>query len=128
MCVWRSAPPKNHGRPLADELETAQKEEAFRTDGAKLPELVQIMTRLRASAKQMTASEFLSDMIAALEIAHLPTRTDQQYLERFIEFVKEWEKRNEGKQLRDFLEYLIYFEEAAATFRWKSSPRTTPCN
>ena len=36
---------------------------------------------------------------------------DRQYLDRLVEFVKEWERKNEKKQLRDFIEYLGYFDE-----------------
>ena len=42
----------------------------------------------------------------------LPSEEDRYYLDRFVSFVKEWERKSERKQLRDFIEYLAYFHEA----------------
>jgi DNA helicase-2/ATP-dependent DNA helicase PcrA len=39
------------------------------------------------------------------------SETDKQHLERLVAFVKEWERKSEGKQLRSFIEYLRYFDE-----------------
>ncbi len=60
----------------------------------------------------MPASELLDELIAALGLAPLPSEVDRHYLERFVQFVKEWERKSEGNKLRDFLEYLFYFGEA----------------
>ena len=70
-----------------------------------------MLAALRQSANKKTASEILDELIAALGLAPLPGQADRQYIERFVEFVKEWEKKSEGKRLRDFIEYLGYFEE-----------------
>jgi DNA helicase-2/ATP-dependent DNA helicase PcrA len=102
---------KNHRRPLADELETAQREAPFNREGVRLAELVQLLSALRQSAFRKTACEILDELIAALGLAPLPGQADRQYIERFVEFVKEWEKKSESKRLRDFIEYLGYFEE-----------------
>jgi DNA helicase-2/ATP-dependent DNA helicase PcrA len=102
---------KNHRRPLADELETAQREAPFNREGVRLSELVQLLGALRQSAYKKSACEILDELIAALGLAPLPGQADRQYIERFVEFVKEWEKKSEGKRLRDFIEYLGYFEE-----------------
>ena len=102
---------KNHRRPLGDELETAQHEPPFNREDVRLAELVQLLGALRQSAKKKTASEILDELIAALELAPLPSQADGQYVKRFAEFVKEWEKKSDGKRLRDFIEYLGYFEE-----------------
>lgn len=103
---------KNHRRPLSDEIETAQHEAPFERVGVRLAELVQLLTQLRQSARRLTASELLNELIAGLELAPLPSEADRRYLERFAQFVKEWEKKSEGKQLRHFLEYLSFFHEA----------------
>jgi DNA helicase-2/ATP-dependent DNA helicase PcrA len=103
---------KNHRRPLSDEMETAQHEAPFEREGARLAELVQLLTRLRQSARKMMASELLDELIAGLDLAPLPSEADRHYLERFAQFVKESEKKSEGKQLRHFLEYLCFFHEA----------------
>ena len=64
---------KNHRRPLADELETAQREAPFNREGVRLAELVQLLDALRQSARQETACEFLDELIAALGLAPLPS-------------------------------------------------------
>ena len=103
---------KNHRRPLADELETAQSEAPFTRPGVRLEEFVALLNQLRQSARRMPASELLDELIAALGLAPLPSEVDRHYLERFVQFVKEWERKSEGTKLRDFLEYLFYFGEA----------------
>jgi DNA helicase II / ATP-dependent DNA helicase PcrA len=109
---------KNHRRAIWDELESAISGEG--KDGGqgdrwhettRLAELVQLVHKLRHAAKRKTATELLDDLIRALELAPLPSEADRQYLERFVAFVGEWERKSEGKQLRDFIEYLGYFDE-----------------
>ena len=102
---------KNHRRPLGDELETAQGEAPFNSRG-HLGELVQFLNQLRQSAKRETATEVLDELIAALALAPLPSDQDRYYLDRFVAFVKQWERKSEEKQLRHFIEYLAYFYEA----------------
>jgi DNA helicase-2/ATP-dependent DNA helicase PcrA len=108
---------KNHRRPIWDELESALREakEGVPGDGwhaaTRLAELVQLVHTLRHFAKRKSATELLDELIRALELAPLPSEADRQYLERFVSFVDEWERKSEGKQLRDFIEYLGYFNE-----------------
>jgi DNA helicase II / ATP-dependent DNA helicase PcrA len=102
---------KNHRRPLGDELETAQNEAPFNERG-RLGELVQLLNQLRQSAKRSSATEMLDELIGGLALAPLPSDQDRYYLDRFVKFVKEWERKSEGKQLRHFIEYLAYFYEA----------------
>jgi DNA helicase II / ATP-dependent DNA helicase PcrA len=102
---------KNHRRPLGDELETAQNEAPFNERG-RLGELVQLLNQLRQSAKRSSATELLDELIAGLAVTPLPSDQDRYYLDRFVKFVKEWERTSEEKQLRHFIEYLAYFYEA----------------
>jgi DNA helicase II / ATP-dependent DNA helicase PcrA len=102
---------KNQRRPLGDEMVAAQNEAPFITRG-RLGELVQLLDVLRQSAKRSTATEVLDDLIAGLALAPLPSDQDRYYLDRFVSFMKEWERKSEEKQLRDFIEYLAYFYEA----------------
>jgi DNA helicase II / ATP-dependent DNA helicase PcrA len=102
---------RNHRRPLGDELETAQKEAPFNERG-RLNELVQLLNQLRQSAKRSTATEVVDELIAGLALAPLPSDQDRYYLDRFVTFVKEWERKSEEKRLRHFIEYLAYFYEA----------------
>lgn len=103
---------KNHRRPLTDETESAQSEEPFCRAGVRLNEFTQLLNGLQLSARKSTASELLDELIAALGVAPLASDADRHYLERFVQFVREWEKKSEGKQLRDLLEYLSFFNEA----------------
>jgi DNA helicase II / ATP-dependent DNA helicase PcrA len=102
---------KNHRRPLWDEVDSAHREPPLNREGVRLPELVQLLNQLRQSARNKTAAALLDELIASLGLAPLASEVDRQYLERLVEFVKEWERKNEKKQLRDFIEYLGYFDE-----------------
>jgi DNA helicase-2/ATP-dependent DNA helicase PcrA len=66
---------------------------------------------MRQSARSKKASALLDELIGNLGLAPLASEADRQYLDRLVEFVKEWERKNEAKQLRDFIEYLGYFDE-----------------
>jgi DNA helicase-2/ATP-dependent DNA helicase PcrA len=103
---------KNRRRPLSDELDTAQSELPFAREGSRLPELVRMLARLRQSARRMAASALLDELIASLQVAPLPSEADKFYLDRLVEFVKAWEQKSEGKKLRDFIEYMDFFEQA----------------
>ncbi|HSY58320.1 MAG TPA: ATP-dependent DNA helicase, partial [Terriglobales bacterium] len=103
---------KNHRRPLSDELDSAQSELPFAREGSRLPELVSMLNRLRQTARRVPATKLLDDLIASLQLAPLPSEADRFYLDRLVEFVKGWEQKNDGKKLRDFIEYLDFFEQA----------------
>ena len=113
---------KNHRRPLSDELETAQRELPFAREGSRLPELVSLLTQLRQTARKTTAIGVLEELIAALALAPLPSEADRHYLDCFVNFVKEWEKKTEGKSLRDFIQYLNYFAEAHGDIHLEEEP------
>ncbi len=99
-------------RALADEVESARNEAPFDKEGVRLGEFVQLANRLRILACKYTASDLLDELVAALGVTPLASDADRHYLERFVQFVREWEKKSEGKQLRDLLEYLAFFDEA----------------
>ena len=102
---------RNQRRPLWDEVEAAENDPAIGSGKARLAELVAFVKGLRESARKKPASELLNELIAGLGVAPLESDADRKYLERFVEFVKEWERKSEGKRLADFLEYLGYFDE-----------------
>jgi DNA helicase II / ATP-dependent DNA helicase PcrA len=83
--------------------------EATKDEKSQRGELVKTIERLRQSARKKTAPELLNELIAALELA--PSKTDRPHVDRLAEFVKEWERKSEAKQLRHFIEYLRYFHE-----------------
>ena len=113
---------KNHRRPLSEELDASQRELPFAREESRLPELVTLLTRLRQVAKKMPATGVLDELIAALALAPLPSEADRHYLDRFVTFVKEWEKKSEGKNLRDFIQYLNYFAEANGDIHLEEEP------
>jgi DNA helicase-2/ATP-dependent DNA helicase PcrA len=102
---------KNH-RSLSDELEAAKGEAPFTREGVRLMELSVLLGQLRQMARRMKATELLDELIRTLGIAPLPSDADRHFLERFVTFVREWERKSEVTSLGDFLEYLFYFDEA----------------
>jgi len=103
---------KNRRRPLSDEIDAAQSELPFSSEASRMPELVSFLARFRQMARKIPASGLLDQLISALELAPLPFEADRRYLERFVQFVKDWEQKSDKKSLRDFVEYLEYFSEA----------------
>ncbi len=104
---------KGKGLALWDALETQQHELPFAKSGARMGELAAFVKGLRQTARHASASTLLDELIAGLGIAPLESDSDRLALERFVRFVREWEKKSEGKSLRDFIEYLEYFAEAS---------------
>ncbi|HTZ72592.1 MAG TPA: ATP-dependent DNA helicase [Candidatus Aquilonibacter sp.] len=102
---------RNKRRSLCDEIEAAKDEPPFNREGVRLSELVALLSQMRQAARRLSTRELLDALIERLEVSPLPSDADQQYLERLVEFVKEWERKSEGKKLRDFLEYWNYFQE-----------------
>ncbi len=103
---------KNRRRPLSDEIDAAQSELPFSSEASRLPELVSFLARFRQMARKIPASALLDQLISALELAPLPFEADRRYLERLVQFVKDWEQKSDKKNLRDFVEYLEFFSEA----------------
>ena len=103
---------KNRRRSLNDEIDAAQSELQFASEASRLPELVSFLARFRQMARKIPASGVLDQLISALELAPLPFEADRRYLERFMQFVNDWEQKSEKKHLRDFIEYLDFFAEA----------------
>jgi len=113
---------KSHRRTLSEELESAQRELPFARETSRLPELVTLLTRLRLLARNIPATGVLEELLAALALAPLPSEADCRYLDCFVNFVKEWEKKSEGKSLRDFIQYLNYFAEARGDIHLEEEP------
>ena len=102
---------KNRRHPLWNEVEASPGQGPWDRPGVRLGELVELFGRLRQSARSKTASALLDELIAALGIGPVASDMERQHLNRLVEFVKDWERKNEAKQLRDFVEYLHYFDE-----------------
>ncbi|MGB9067795.1 MAG: ATP-dependent DNA helicase [Candidatus Acidiferrales bacterium] len=102
---------KNQRRPLWDEVEASYREPPFDRAGVRLADFVELFGQLRQLARSATASSLLVELITNLGVAPVASATDKQHLERLVTFVKEWERKSEGQQLRNFIEYLRYFDE-----------------
>ena len=107
----------NRRRQIWDELTAPQQELAFsdspgEAGKTRTPELVAMLERLRQASRKKTASEVVDQLVMELELAPLPSDADRNYLERFVRFVRDWEKKSEARGLRDFVEYLFFFGEA----------------
>ncbi len=102
---------RNGRRPLWDEVEASDRQAPFDRDGVKLHELVELFAQLRESARNKTAGGMLEELIAALGIRPVATDMERQHVNRLVEFAKQWERKSVAKQLRDFIEYLRYFDE-----------------
>jgi ATP-dependent DNA helicase UvrD/PcrA len=114
---------RNHRRPLLEELDSSQRELPFSREGSRVPELLSLIESLRKVAKKSTASGVLEALIASLALAPLPSEEDRHYLDRFVVFVKEWEKKSEGKTLHDFIQYLNFFSEAGGDIHLDEAPQ-----
>jgi DNA helicase II / ATP-dependent DNA helicase PcrA len=110
---------KNHRRPLSDEIESPESQSQF----PRLKELTELLQRLRHTARRKSASELLDELIGALELAPLASDEDRYYLDRFAAFLRDWERKNgDANRLRDFLEYLFYFNEARGDITLEDHP------
>ncbi len=79
--------------------------------GPRLEDFAQSIRRMRQTARNQTAAGTLEQLIEALEIAPLASEIDRQHVDRLVEFVSDWQRKSEQKSLRDFIEYLDYFDE-----------------
>jgi DNA helicase-2/ATP-dependent DNA helicase PcrA len=110
---------KNHRRSIWEEVESAVRdtgsEARMSSNGwlehTRLPELVELVQNLRHQARKVSASELLDSLIEALQLAPLPSEADRQYLERFVAFLNDWERKAEETNLREFIIYLTFFHE-----------------
>ncbi len=100
------------GLALWDALESAQGELPFAKRGPRTAELVALLARLRRRAQHATAVELLDDLADALELAVRVSPADRKYLDRFAEFVRQWEPKSATRRLAEFVEYLEYFRQA----------------
>jgi len=98
-------------RSLWEEVKAAADEPAASKPRPRFAELVAWIDRLRQMAKTETAGAILDQLLAGLPIVPLPSEIDRQHVNRLVEFVDQWQRKSEQKGLRDFVEYLDYFDE-----------------
>ncbi len=70
---------------------------------------------LRKKARQLTAAELFDELAEALEIGSAVAAEDRKYFDRLAQFVREWQPKSETQRLKEFVEYLDYFEQAGGS-------------
>ena len=103
-------------RSIWEEVKSAAAEQAAcpTSAGPARPhyaELVEWMDQMRQMAQRETTTTLLGQLIQGLAIAPVFSEMDRQHVDRFVEFVEGWQRKSERTLLRDFIEYLDYFEE-----------------
>ena len=102
-------------KSVFDTLQTRQGELPFDGSRAALDELSDFINAKRRQLRSRTAREILGDLLEWLEVTQRATLQDTKYVNRLVEFVREWEPKSETRGLREFLEYLDYFQQANGT-------------
>ena len=113
---------KERGRSIYDALEAAASTEAAGPGAPRYAELVAFYQQMRKRGYQTGTATLLDELIHKVRIAPLPSDADRLYLERFVEFVRDWEKKANPKNLRDFVQYLDYFAEANGDINLEREP------
>jgi len=62
-----------------------------------------------------------------LEIGSAAATEDRKYFDRLAQFVREWQPKSETQRLREFVEYLDYFEQAGGSINLEQEPEM-PCS
>jgi DNA helicase-2/ATP-dependent DNA helicase PcrA len=103
---------KKRGRFLYDALQSPQPDLPFNPSPKALVDLFDFVEEKRKGLWRRTAREILSDLIEWLGIPLLASVRDRRYVTQLQQFVKDWEPKGDTRSLREFLEYLDYFEQA----------------
>ena len=113
---------KGKGVSLWDTMLAAQGEPPFSGGGRDLGALVELITELRKKARQSRAEELLDDLAEGLEISSAAAAEDRKYFDRLAQFVREWQPKSETQRLKEFVEYLDYFEQAGGSINLEQEP------
>jgi DNA helicase-2/ATP-dependent DNA helicase PcrA len=106
---------KSKGRSLWDTLQSAQGEIPFSGGGRHVRELVELLTEFRQKALRMPAAELFDQLAGALQISDTLAAEDRKYFDRLAQFVRDWQPKSETQRLKEFVEYLGYFEQAGGS-------------
>jgi DNA helicase-2/ATP-dependent DNA helicase PcrA len=106
---------KSRGASLWDTMQAAKNEPPFSGGGRNLDALVELITELRKKARFVTASELFDAMAEGLEVSTAVAGEDRKYFDRLGQFVREWQLKSETQRLKEFVEYLDYFEQAGGS-------------
>jgi DNA helicase-2/ATP-dependent DNA helicase PcrA len=106
---------KSKGVSLWETMLAAKGEPPFSGGGRNLGELVELLSELRKKARELTATELFDALAEALEIDSAVSAEDRKYFDRLAQFVREWQPKSETQRLKEFVEYLGYFEQAGGS-------------
>ena len=106
---------KSKGASLWDTMVSAQNESPFSGGSHRLAELTELITDLRKKARGLTATELFSQLAEVLQIDSALPVEDRKYLDCFAQFLREWQPKSETQHLKEFVEYLDYFEQAGGS-------------
>jgi DNA helicase-2/ATP-dependent DNA helicase PcrA len=106
---------KAKGASLWDTMQAAKDEPPFCQGGRDLGSLVDLVTDVRKKARQLPVAELFDELAEALEIRSAGAAEDRKYFDRLAQFVREWQPKSETQRLKEFVEYLDYFEQAGGS-------------
>jgi DNA helicase-2/ATP-dependent DNA helicase PcrA len=106
---------KGKGVSLWDTLQAAKGEPLFSGSGRNLEALFELVAELRKKARKLSAAELFDELCEALEIGSAVAAEDRKYFDCFAQFVREWQPKSETHRLKEFVEYLDYFEQAGGS-------------
>src|ERR1700731_24888 len=113
---------KSKGASFWDTLPSAQGEPPFSGSARDAGELVELVTELRKKANRLTAAEMFDELAEVLEIGSAVAAEDRKYFDRLAQFVREWQPKSETQRLKEFGEYLDYFEQAGGSINLEQEP------
>jgi DNA helicase-2/ATP-dependent DNA helicase PcrA len=104
---------KSRGTSIWETLQTAQGE-LFAAAGNRksVGEFLALIAALQKRARRIPAVELLDELLGQLEVGVVADADDRKYVARLRNFVAEWQLKSETGKLREFAEYLDYFEQA----------------
>ena len=106
---------KSKGGNLWDTMQAAKDEPPFSGGGRDLGALVDLVTDFRKKARQLTAVELFDELAGALAMDSTVAAEDRKYFDRLGQFVRDWQPKSETQRLKEFVEYLDYFDQAGGT-------------
>ena len=106
---------KSRGTALYDVLQAPQAQLPFEPSHGAVPQLLEFLGTQRKLLRRRTAREILGELIEWLEVPQRVNPHDRKYVNRLVQFMKDWEPKSETRGLTEFLEYLDYFEQAGGT-------------
>jgi DNA helicase-2/ATP-dependent DNA helicase PcrA len=113
---------KSKGMSLWDTLQSAQREIPFSGGDRHAGELVELVTELRKKSHRLTSAELFDQLGETLEINSAVAAEDRKYFDRFGQFVREWQPKSETQRLKEFVEYLDFFEQAGGSINLEQEP------